>query len=42
MNKLFFVIYHFSLGKAAMNAPNLRKLRKDCLTVISQAMAYWC
>jgi hypothetical protein len=35
---IFFliVINRFSLVKAAMNAPRLRNLRKNCLTVIDQ------
>ncbi len=32
-NKLFLIVIHrFSLVKAAMNAPRLYKLGKDCLT----------
>jgi hypothetical protein len=32
-NKFFWIVIHrFSLEKAAMNAPRLCKLSKDCLT----------
>jgi hypothetical protein len=32
LRKKIVVIFHFSLVKAAMNAPHLCKLRKHCLT----------
>ncbi len=32
----FFIIYYFSLVKAAMKAPCIFKLRKNCLTGIDQ------
>jgi hypothetical protein len=36
-NKLFLIVINrFSLVKAAMNAPRICKLRKNCLTVIDQ------
>jgi hypothetical protein len=36
-NTLFFIVIDcFSLVKAAMNAPRVCKLRKNCLTVIDQ------
>jgi hypothetical protein len=36
-NKLFLIVINrFSLVKAAMNAPRVCKLRKNCLTVIDQ------
>jgi hypothetical protein len=36
-NKLFMIVINsFSLVKAAMNAPRVCKLRKNCLTVIDQ------
>jgi hypothetical protein len=36
-NKLFLVVFsRFSLEKAAMNAPRVCKLRKNCLTGIDQ------
>jgi hypothetical protein len=36
-NKLFLIVIHrFSLVKAAMNAPHICKLRKNCLTGIGQ------
>jgi hypothetical protein len=37
-NKIFFtVIYHFSLVNAAMNAPRICKLWKNCLTGVDHA-----
>ncbi len=33
-NTLMIVIHRFSLVKAAMNAPHLCKLRKECLTSV--------
>jgi hypothetical protein len=36
-NKLFLIVINrFSLAKAAMNAPGVCKLRKNCLTIIEQ------
>jgi hypothetical protein len=36
-NKLFLIIINrFSLGKTAINAPRVCKLRQNCLTVIDQ------
>ncbi len=32
----FIVIYRFSLVKAAMNAPRIWKLRKNCLSGVDQ------